>query len=185
MNTINGISYYDSLNKLTIGWLILLPFLLDPEPALKNPVAYVIAFLVGTLYQCGIQKCTKRLRNNWNMIKTQTQRKNLNGIEDYYRAYYKLAEKGMLMNIPILEAVENFLRNIFFIIMMYIIACARGCPQMEFITKVFGNSCQCAVGLAIIEILLLPTWWIIQNKIYELVWEGEHYLFENQTDNKK
>ena len=55
MNTISGLSFYDSLNKLTVGWLILLPLVSDANEAFMNPLAYVVAFIVGMIYQFLVQ----------------------------------------------------------------------------------------------------------------------------------
>lgn len=126
MNTITGLSFYDSLNKLTVGWLILFPLVIDAVLAFKNPIAHVAAFLVGTIYQCSIQQYTKCLTNCIYMIRKQNkwvkeeQRKRI-AKSRYYEAYYKVAMAGILMNIPVLEATENFIRNFIFIAILYFV----------------------------------------------------------------
>lgn len=189
MNTISGLSFYDSLNKLTIGWLILLPLVSDANMAIQNPLAYVVAFLVGTIYQFLVQKGTCKFSNMLCMIKCQnkwTEDKDSICKEDYLKAYYKIAKEGILMNIPVLEAIENFLRNMFFLAILYIVALASNCQGMVKLMDGIGDSCPCAVVLTALVILLIPTWFYVQSKIHELVWEGNHYLneLENNKDEK-
>lgn len=184
MNTISGLSFYDSLNKLTVGWLIIFPFLIDAGLAFNNPIAHVAAFLVGTIYQCSIQQYTKCLRNRLSMIKkqnkwmTEDERKNMITKCQYYKAYYKVARAGILLNIPVLEAIEDFIRNIFFIAIFYIVGFAAECPNFCSLLYGIGTPCRCAIFLTIIVFMLIPTWYYVQNKIFELVWEGAYFIDE-------
>ena len=182
MNTISGLSFYDSLNKLTVGWLIIMPILADTGSAFNNPIAHVAAFLVGIIYQCVIQHSTNCLRNciclirkqnKW--VKEERRRKRITK-NQYNEAYYKVAMAGVLMNIPVLEAIENFIRNIFFIAVIYIIALASKCPKICSIFEGIGSPCCCTIFLTVIVLMLILTWFYVQNKIFELVWEGEHYI---------
>ena len=181
MNTISGLSFYDSLNKLTVGWLIIMPILADTGSAFNNPIAHVAAFLVGIIYQYVIQHSTNCLRNCIYLIRKQNkwvkeERRKRITRSQYYEAYYKVAMAGVLMNIPVLEAIENFIRNIFFIAVIYIIALASKCPNFCSIFEGIGSPSCCTIFLAVIVLMLLPTWFYVQNKIFELVWEGEHYI---------
>ena len=191
--TISGVSFYDSLNKLTVGWLIILPLLENTYSAFSYPTAYVVAFLVGTIYHCSLQRSTVCFRNCIYMIREQNRwveeerRKRLT-IDDYYKAYYKVAMAGILMNIPTLEATENFIRSIFLIIIIYIVGFASGCNNFCSLLDGICQPCNCAVVLSVIFFMLIPTWFYVQNKIFELVWEGDHYISvianeKNNTDN--
>ena len=187
MNTISGLSFYDSLNKLTVGWLILSPLVSDANEAFMNPLAYVVAFIVGMIYQYLVQKGTYRLSNMLCMIKCQhkwTEDKDSICKEDYLKAYYKVAKAGILMNIPVLEAIENFIRNVFFLAILYIVALVSNCQDMAKLLNGIGDSCHCVVALTVIVLLLPLIWYYVQNKIYELVWDGEHYLNEIENENK-
>lgn len=183
MNTITGLSFYDSLNKLTVGWLALLPFMMDASEAFKNPLAYVAAFLIGIIYQNLIQCMTKPLRNMLCLIRKKNKyvsedKKDRITEDDYYKAYYKVAKAGILMNIPVLEAIENFIRNIIPLAIFYIVGLTSGCQAMMKLLNGIGDTCHCAVVLTAIVISLVPIWYCVQNKIFKLVWEGEHYLNE-------
>lgn len=146
MNTITGLSFYDSLNKMTIGILILL--LIFPIPnSIEGKFLYVVAaFIVGSMFQMIVQQITGNsgfwgkikkpiekdkskyrclfnlcarlnLTNNSKLIRkayNDLHKKSYNESDmemQYYKAYYNVARNGILMNIPILEALENFMRN--------------------------------------------------------------------------
>lgn len=66
MNTITGFTFYDSLNKLTVGTLLLL--LLGGmigEKAETNILFFVTAFIIGIFYQTIIKDRTRFLTNNF------------------------------------------------------------------------------------------------------------------------
>lgn len=165
MNTISGLSFYDSLNKMTIGTLVLL--LVKDMPSEDDGISIflfiVAAFIIGCIFQMVVQFITGNtllskgikigfktffahdyswlhkindlfnLTNNKTLIKeacndlygkdyideTYKNIKNDNYISEYYLAYYRVAKNNILMNIPILEALENFMRNLIFFFTLY------------------------------------------------------------------
>ncbi len=76
----------------------------------------------------------------------------------------------MLGNIPWIEAQENFLRNIWLILLYLII--------MDFGEEYFSYGCKNIIQIVlIITYSLIPIlWYFMQMKIYDLVWETELYL---------
>ena len=134
MNTITGFTFYDSLNKLTVGTLLLL--LLGGmigEKAETNILFFVTAFIIGIFYQTIIKDRTRFLTNNFHMIKKAHENVILKNKyiykDDYQKAYYNVVKNGFLMNIPTLEAHENFLRNIWLICLLYLITVLADCCQ--------------------------------------------------------
>lgn len=130
MNTITGFTFYDSLNKLTVGTLLLLLVGgMIGEKAETNILFFVTAFIIGIFYQTIIKCLTPFLTNNLHMIKKAHENVKLKNkymtkdnyqkasydTDDYLKAYYNVVKNGFLMNIPTLEAHENFLRNIWLI----------------------------------------------------------------------
>ena len=70
MNTITGFTFYDSLNKLTVGTLLLLLIGgMIGEKAETNILFFVTAFIIGIFYQTIIKNRTRFLTNNLHMIK--------------------------------------------------------------------------------------------------------------------
>lgn len=191
MNTITGFTFYDSLNKLTVGTLLLL--LLGGmigEKAETNILFFVTAFIIGIFYQTFIKDRTRFLTNNLHMIKKAHENVILKNkyitkddyqkasydTDDYLKAYYNVVKNGFLMNIPTLEAHENFLRNIWLICLMYLIAVLADCCQSS-ISEIICQYSRCTIAMfLLILIVFIPfVWYKIQMKIYELVWEGDCY----------
>lgn len=199
MNTISGMSFYDSLNKLSVGVLILALWANMPDDAIGLIFFVIVAFIVGLFYQMIIKELTAVLRNNNCMIKkayakfygNKSVKENFKPeitdndyLSEYYRAYYRVAMNGILMNIPVLEALENFLRNLPIIIVLYLISVSCDCHIATVIIDVFGNKCCAVIVLFAIFIATVPAWWRTQLKIYSLVWEGDYYIriIKNEKD---
>lgn len=262
MNTISAISFYDALNRLTVGVLLLLPFvslesseLLESSVSLqssesleslealevsytcdiyKSPLFYIAAFFIGSLYRdivCEIpnfiKKCcilTKRSKELAAIVKFfigvgkcyiirkvgkcciirkivdivskpisccvndmyliehayRDMMRKLNQTpvykkkEDYLLAYYKVVKAGLLMNIPILEALENFFRNMFFILLLYSVLLWASCCNVVYLLSIFGSSCWWVMLLLALADVWL--WGKTQEKIHYLIWEGDYYL---------
>lgn len=194
MNVITGLSFYDSLNKLTTGTLLLLLFI--PSQSTGNDswlLFFIAAFLLGCFYQFCVQWLTPFLTNIPWMIKRAYKdfyRKDFDITElphgacpecgsvlrqTYLMAYYNVEKNGFMMNIPILEALENFMRNMWLICLLYLIIVLADCPSSHPLLALFGEKSQVAVGLFLAFLALHPTWWFVQMKIYHLVWEGDCY----------
>lgn len=189
MNTITGFTFYDSLNKLTVGTLLL--FLLGGmigEKAETNILFFVTAFIIGIFYQTFIKDRTRFLTNNLHMIKKAHEnvilKNNYITKDDYLKAYYNVVKNGFLMNIPTLEAHENFLRNIWLICLLYLITVLADCCQSS-ISEIICQYSKCAIAMfLLLLIVFIPfVWYKIQMKIFELVWEGDYYAnkLKNET----
>lgn len=201
MNTITGFTFYDSLNKLTVGTLLLLLVGgMIGEKAETNILFFVTAFIIGIFYQTIIKCLTPFLTNNLHMIKKAHENVILKNkyiykddyqkasynkddyqkasydTDDYLKAYYNVVKNGFLMNIPTLEAHENFLRNIWLICLMYLITVLADCCQSS-ISEIICQYSKCAIAMfLLLLIVFIPfVWYKIQMKIFELVWEGDYY----------
>lgn len=191
MNTITGFTFYDSLNKLTVGTLLLLlAGGMIGEKAETNILFFVTAFIIGIFYQTFIKDRTRFLTNNLHMIKKAHENVILKNKyitkddylkasynkDDYLKAYYNVVKNGFLMNIPTLEAHENFLRNIWLICLLYLITVLADCCQSS-ISEIICQYSKCAIAMfLLLLIVFIPfVWYKIQMKIFELVWEGDYY----------
>ena len=199
MNTITGFTFYDSLNKLTVGTLLLLlAGGMIGEKSETNILFFVTAFIIGIFYQTFIKDRTRFLTNNLHMIKKAHENVILKNKyitkddylkasynkDDYLKAYYNVVKNGFLMNIPTLEAHENFLRNIWLICLMYLIAVLADCCQSS-ISEIICQYSKCAIAMfLLLLIVFIPfVWYKIQMKIYELVWEGDCYAKKTKSEN--
>ena len=199
MNTITGFTFYDSLNKLTVGTLLLLLIGgMIGEKAETNILFFVTAFIIGIFYQTFIKDRTRFLTNNLHMIKKAHENVILKNKyitkddylkasynkDDYLKAYYNVVKNGFLMNIPTLEAHENFLRNIWLICLLYLITVLADCCQSS-ISEIICQYSKCAIAMfLLLLIVFIPfVWYKIQMKIFELVWEGDYYAnkLKNET----
>ena len=190
MNTITGFTFYDSLNKLTVGTLLLLLVGgMTGEKAETNILFFVTAFIIGIFYQTIIKCLTPFLTNNLHMIKKAHENVILKNKyitkDDYLEAYYNVVKNGFLMNIPTLEAHENFLRNIWLICLMYLIAVLADCCQSS-ISEIICQYSKCAIAMfLLLLIVFIPfVWYKIQMKIFELVWEGDYYAIRLNPKNR-
>ena len=202
MSEITGVGFYESLNKFFVGFLILVLFVGLDSDLFTDPLFLISAYIVGCIYQAIIQELTRswlslredEIQNAYNaeyIIKYKGE----NIKKDYLKAYYKLAKAGLLMNIPVLEALENFMRNLMFILPVYImffveyeilILCkCTSSPKIEALQEI---DCICIVLLFIFLILILMgvRWlrYYYQQTIYRLVWEGNKYLDEINSETR-
>ena len=200
MNTITGFTFYDSLNKLTVGTLLLLlQGGIIGEKAETNILFFVTAFIIGIFYQTFIKNITRFLTNNLHMIKKAHGNVILKNKyitkddylkapynkDDYLKAYYNVVKNGFLMNIPTLEAHENFLRNIWFICLLYLITVLADCCQSS-ISEIICQYSKCAIAMfLLLLIVFIPfVWYKIQMKIFEFVWEGDYYAERLDSKNR-
>lgn len=189
MNNFSKLSLYDFLTMLIPGFVILwfLDFFgLDAKNIVNNIFIGILSYLTGLCYHklvewiCDITHIKRNecmQKKAWNEFYKKIGEKESRkipfpkNIDKYYvAAYYKIAKNGCLMNIPILEAQEAFLRNIFLLILVTI--CKIACCNITY------YPCCLVIFLFILLALSIVTWYCIQTKIYYLVWEGDYYLMQ-------
>ena len=115
--------------------------------------------------------------------------------EPYLKAYYKIAKAGLLMNIPVLEALENFMRNLIPIVFVYLILLIFKKDGIsivrEFIPLFKGWQCadclyKILTFILCVVVFNLVRWlrYYYQQTIYRLVWEGNKYLDKINSETK-
>ena len=126
MNASTTIGLYDFLNMVVMGFIILFPIISSPNEF----HFFVSCFIVGLIYHKLMENTLGIcMRNKDCMILKAYE--SVNGKENekdsskenYYIAYYFLIKKGLLGNIPILEAQAAFLRNLLPIPIYYYCCC--------------------------------------------------------------
>ncbi|MDE6444665.1 MAG: hypothetical protein K2K64_09655 [Muribaculaceae bacterium] len=145
MNGLVGSSFYDSLNKMVIGFLFILPLLLyfdELKGFMFDHALYtlLISWIVGIfLWAVGNMWLFPNLgknfeSNNLPLIKSEYKKicnntfvsypgiteDNLS-INHYLKVYYRVQAKGLIGNIPILESISEFFKNFIFILIWWII----------------------------------------------------------------
>lgn len=197
MNPLQGISFYDAINRLVIGFLASLwifYFRKELPPHFNNlyyTAVYLIAcFVFGLFFSLLVdwiasQKHTGFLRrmfykNNPYKIRAVASRRQVDllgediPIPDYWRKYYTVQQAGLLGNISALETISAFMLNL----------CA-----LSFVSTFLGltllafNNCKCQL----IWITILCAFMVIfctiarnyvEGKIYDNVLSAYKYLEE-------
>jgi len=203
MNSFSKLSLYDFLAILIPGFVILWFFhffYLNVDCPVTGILIAILSYLTGLCYHKLMELVVKLLHLRRNKCMESYARKHFydklkkendqtpipeinsdKSIDDeYVRAYYSIAKTGCLMNIPVLEAQETFLRNMIPLIFIEIIR--MGCDTRN------DNVCCISIFLGVILLLSVFVWFSITIKIYELVWEGDYYLFQkekNPTNNNQ
>ena len=186
-------SFYDALNKLIIGLLIIIPFYsYFPDILTGISGLIVLSWLAGILFwimtesilSSVIQAIPFLRKNNMNWINKEyasitrstgikysknnptTQLDSLE-LNDYYTIYYEVQKKGLLGNIPIMESYSAFFTNMIFVCIWLITFLLAGCFPCE---SILGLHKCCLILLLLALIIVLPYFRkCIECKIYNSV----------------
>lgn len=194
MNVPSQITLYDLLCMLVPGFVILwfvnfFGIAIDNATVVQSLLLAVLCYPIGMVYHKLMESMASglKLTKNTCMIKRAirfNKNKLPQGIQDKYnvlfddeivynydKAYYTIAQNNCLMNIPVLEAQTAFLRNAFLLIVGSIIK--LNCSTVN---------CGCVQCVTAVLFMLLigdvVCWFLIQFKIYILVFEGYIHLSE-------
>jgi len=144
VSTNTSLTFYDFLNKIVIGFLLICLFggfeistakcCCQTSPNVITIFEFLIAsFISGLIFSNLVKYITSSLTNNKVLLQRAKQHvicdtkieirqiDDLSMIGDYYYYYYKLMKAGMLRNIPILEALESFVRQLYFVNILYVL----------------------------------------------------------------
>jgi len=150
---------------------------------------FATSFIFGIVFSFIVEKLTLRIRNcpcllekarkkamRESSIEINLSKFKTNILYDYYRSYYKMIDKGLQYNVPALEATERFIKQLFFLIVLYLIP------------RPFSDTPRMIVDeLSLILLLLLPfIWYNVQIKIHATVWEVGEYIniLKSEESNK-
>lgn len=180
MKSFSKLSLYDFLAILIPGFVILWFFdffKLNIACPIIDILIAILSYLTGLCYHKLMELVVTitNVRRSKN-LQEKAWKKFYNGIgveKDFpnnidvafVQSYYKIAKEGCLMNIPVLEAQETFLRNMIPLVFFSIIrlGCCNNCRAL-------------CVFLGVLLLWSIVGWLSIMKKIYELVWEGSYYL---------
>ena len=186
MNIPSQISLYDLLTMIVPGFVILwiIGFcVLNPDIPLECAFIIILSYPLGMIYHriieqmfnwskkmwepCMLQHSLEEKNNKLNEAKKKTPRKISK--KDYCEAYYKITQANCLMNIPILEAQEAFLRNSI-VLMLISIGKVCCCYKNE------SWHCNLVILLLVLSVTAVFAWIFTQKKIFSLVWEGDNNI---------
>ena len=154
----SGSSFYDTINKLLIGFLILLPWI-NYTPNMGSYEILVISVLsyVAGIFFWGLVDGFICYRINWSFLKNNCEKwiaESFNKImkysdyksdadnikDEYYKAYYTVQERGLLGPVNIMEGFSAFFRNFIFVSIYWIIIICTNCCSLPLH---FGPICIC------------------------------------------
>lgn len=189
MNLVNGIGFYESLNKLIVGFLCLYLIVDMDNTYISNPLFYIGSFIIGCIYQALIRLLTmywltlneKELKLAYSVEEKEMEIPS--NIKDaYLTAYYRVAKAGLLMNVPIIEALENFMRNLVLIIFLYH---TKVLFDYDLKNELFNNKPISALFLALLLIGVIILRCYYQYEVYRLIWEADQFLDRIENNKKK
>ena len=186
MNNFSKLSLYDFLAMLIPGFIILwfCNFLgIDIYDGVNEIIIAILSYVTGLCYhklievivtiahlrrsKCMQEKAWKQFYN-----KVGIERDHPENIDrEFVLSYYRIAKAGCLMNIPILEAQETFLRNSILLLLFSI-------PYVVCHYQNHYDLCCICTFLILLLVGGIFAWFCIAKKIYYLVWEGDYYLKE-------
>ncbi len=143
MDSVPGTSFYDGLNKLLIGFLIILPFIdisCTSDHIVIVTLIFITSWITGLLLWCVTESISSIIsKKEWSRFldnKKKYINKAYHDIEaeinethddtqftliDYYKSYYHVQSKGLLGSIPVLESFSAFFKNLMIVIAWWLI----------------------------------------------------------------
>lgn len=172
------LSFYDFLNILVTGFLWLSLFYEPVGNGISWIYISVISFLIGLVYhqlmECTIgiiiRNCTRIRRSTYEAVEKVLNECPMpdSGEKSYLYAYYLVAKNNCLMNIPVLEAHIAFIRNMWIVLLFYLVALCSSCPLVDRL-KAVCIPCDIAIGITVLLIILPFVWYKLQSKVSYLV----------------
>lgn len=188
MSIVNGLGFYESINKLIIGFLLLFLFVKPDFESSQGVLFLILAYITGCIYQAIIRSLTKSWLNLreceiakaykhiYKVEYSETDIKDL-----YLQSYYEITNAGLLLNIPINEALENFMRNLAPVLALYLVVIVSNCNDL---TPFLNNSTTDAIFVFLLLIGVFILRFYYQNEVYRLVWEAIYY-WDNIKDKNR
>ncbi len=179
MSIVNGLGFYESINKLIIGFLLLFLFVKPDFESSQGVLFLILAYITGCIYQAIIRSLTHSWLNlrECEIAKAYKQIYEVEysgkDIKDLYlQSYYEITNAGLLLNIPINEALENFMRNLAPVLALYLVVIVSNCNDL---TPFLNNSTTDAIFVFLLLICVSVLRFYYQKEVYRLVWEAIYY----------
>lgn len=144
MNPLQGITFYDSINRLVIGflaslWIFFCPNLFEwkLDPAIITAIYVIACYISGLFFSLLVDRiATVKLscclgnifyKNDIIRIRRAAARKKVilksmkgqPAIDAYFERYYAVQRAGLLGNVPAMETISAFLMNLAALCILY------------------------------------------------------------------
>lgn len=179
MSIVNGLGFYESINKLIIGFLLLFLFVKPDFASFQGVLFLILAYITGCIYQAIIRSLTKSWLNlreceiakaYKHIYEVEYSEKDIKDL--YLQSYYEITNAGLLLNIPINEALENFMRNLTPVLVLYLVVIVSNCNDL---TPFLNNSTTDAIFVFLLLISVSFLRFYYQKEVYRLVWDTIYY----------
>lgn len=187
MNPLQGITFYDSINRLVIGflaslWIFFCPniFRRELDPAIVTATYLIACYILGLFFSLLVDRistvkfsrCLGNIFYKNDIIRIRraaarkkvilTNSKDKSATDAYFEKYYAVQRAGLLGNVPAMETISAFLMNLAALCMLYM----TGVLLVIILTR---NCCQ------YLWIPILSLFLIISAKIARNYVEGNIY----------
>lgn len=197
MNPLQGITFYDSINRLVIGflaslWIFFCPnlFRRELDPAIVTAIYLIACYIFGLFFSLLVDRiatvklpcCLGHIFYKNDIIRIRlaaakqkvllTHTKGQLAIDAYYEKYYAVQRAGLLGNVPAMETISAFLMNLAALCILYMTG--------GLVVIIFTRNCCQYLWIPILSLFLVIFAKIarnyVENNIYNAILSASKFL---------
>lgn len=202
MNPLQGLTFYDSINRLVIGflaslWIFFCPniFRCELDPAIITAIYLIACYVFGLFFSLLVDRiatvklpcCLGHIFYKNHIIRIRraaaqqkvilTNSKDQSAIDAYFEKYYSVQSAGLLGNVPAMETISAFLMNLAALCILYMTG--------GLLVIIFTRNCCQYLWIPILSLFLVIFAKIarnyMENNIYKAIISASKFL--EQTSN--
>lgn len=199
MNPLQGITFYDSINRLVIGflaslWILFCPniFRCELDPAIITVIYLIACYVFGLFFSLLVDRiatvklpcCLGHIFYKNDIIRIRraaaqqkvilTNSKDQSAIDAYFEKYYSVQSAGLLGNVPAMETISAFLMNLAALCILYMTG--------GLLVIIFTRNCCQYLWIPILSLFLVIFSKIarnyMENNIYKAIISASKFLEE-------
>lgn len=199
MNPLQGITFYDSINRLVIGflaslWIFFCPniFRCELDPAIITAIYLIACYVFGLFFSLLVDRiasvklpcCLGHIFYKNDIIRIRraaaqqkvilTNSKDQSAIDAYFEKYYSVQSAGLLGNVPAMETISAFLMNLAALCILYMTG--------TLVVIIFTRNCCQYIWIPILSLFLVIFSKIarnyMENNIYKAIISASKFLEE-------
>ena len=203
MNPLQGITFYDSINRLVIGFLASLLIFFCPnifrcelDPAIITAIYLIACYVFGLFFSLLVDRiatvklpcCLGHIFYKNDIIRIRraaaqqkvilTNSKDQSAIDAYFEKYYSVQSAGLLGNVPAMETISAFLMNLAALCILYMTG--------ALVVIIFTRNCCQYIWIPILSLFLVIFSKIarnyMENNIYKAIISASKFLEETSNN---
>lgn len=203
MNPLQGITFYDSINRLVIGflaslWIFFCPniFRRELDPAIITAIYLIACYVFGLFFSLLVDRiatvklpcCLGHIFYKNDIIRIRraavqqkvilTNSKDQSAIDAYFEKYYSVQSAGLLGNVPAMETISAFLMNLAALCILYMTG--------GLLVIIFTRNCCQYLWISILSLFLVIFSKIarnyMENNIYKAIISASKFLEETSNN---